>query len=116
MYSLCYVPRLSLRLLDSAMLRQCDEYHRSYADILYAWQLLDQRAEILKFQAGQSSSNNHKVCFVNVCRKCDGKVRGPYCEKSHCFAFTCSVCNLSVKGKVSDYHITLHRLAIGCLF
>ena len=33
--------------------RKCDEYRRSYANILYCWEMLDQRAEVLKFQVAR---------------------------------------------------------------
>lgn len=83
------------------MLHQCSEFHRSYADILYSWQLLDQRVEILKFQVMPTLDTiQQEIGFRNVCRGCGDKVPGPSCSKSHppCFAFTCSICNLSVKG------------------
>ena len=82
------------------MLRQCSEYHRSYADILYSWQLLDQRAEILKFQVTRTLDTiQQQIGFANLCKVCGAKVQGPACKTSHCFAFNCSICNLSVKGK-----------------
>ena len=86
-------------LLDSVMLQQCDEFRRSYTDILYSWKLLDQRAEILKYQVtGNRNLANKKTCFVNVCRRCGAKVNGPVCKVSRCYAITCSICSLSVKG------------------
>lgn len=81
------------------MLRQCSEYHKSYADILYSWQLLNQRAEILKFQVTRTLDTvQQQIGFANICKVCGEKVQGPSCIKSHCYAFTCSICNLSVKG------------------
>lgn len=87
------------------MLRQCDEYHRSYADILYVWELLNQRAEILKFQLTSSPDlASQNTGFVILCRSCGDKVKGPSCARSHCYAFICSICNLSVKGKQWHMH------------
>lgn len=83
------------------MLHQCSEYYRSYTDILYSWQLLEQRAEILKFKVTPTLDLiQQQICFVNVCKVCGDKVQGPSCTKSRCYTFTCSICNLSVKGAV----------------
>ena len=43
----------SARLLDDVLMRKCDEYRRGYANILYCWEMLDQRAEVLKFQVAR---------------------------------------------------------------
>ena len=59
-----------------------------------------QRAEVLKYQIAKQTANT-LVGFANLCRKCGDLVKGPPCEKSHCFAFNCSICNLSVRGKLS---------------
>ena len=88
------------RLLDTVMLRQCSEFHRAYADILYSWQLLDQRAEILKFKVTPSlDAHQEQIGFVNWCKACGNKVQGPTCKDSHSYTFNCSICNLSVKGE-----------------
>ena len=39
------------RLLDSVLIRQCDEFRRCYGNILYSWGMLSQRSEVLKFQS-----------------------------------------------------------------
>ena len=49
---------LSCRLLDAAMICQGDEYRRCYANILYHWQLLEQRAEVVKYQSKCSADHN----------------------------------------------------------
>ena len=41
------------RLLDDLLTRKCDEFRRSYTNILYSWGMLNQRAEVLKFQVTQ---------------------------------------------------------------
>lgn len=87
------------RLLDPLMTRQCDEYRRVYADILYAWDLLDKRSEVLKYQTAKLSLNS-QVELRSICHDCRQLVKGPSCKDSHCFAFSCSICNLSVRGKV----------------
>jgi len=90
-------------LLDDLLSRRCDEYTRAYANILYAWQLLDQRAEILKHQSSKEQVES-EIGFASQCRKCMEVVNNsPSCQKSSCFAFICSVCNLGVRGD-SLYH------------
>ena len=44
-------------LLDSLLIRQGDEYRRCYANILYQWQLLEQRAEVIKLQSTPSEDH-----------------------------------------------------------
>ena len=46
--------RLNCQLLDVSLIRQGDEYRRCYANILYQWQLLEQRAEVVKLQSKRS--------------------------------------------------------------
>ncbi len=46
-----------IRLLDDLLTRKCDEYRRTYANILYSWGMLDQRAEILKFQSHRKDTS-----------------------------------------------------------
>ena len=44
-------------LLDRLLIRQGDEYRRCYANILYRWQLLEQRAEVVKLQSTPSEDH-----------------------------------------------------------
>ena len=90
------------RLLDPLLTRQCDEYRRVYADILYAWDLLDKRSEVLKYQVGRLAQNS-QAKLRSICHQCGQLVKGPSCKDSHCFAFTCSICNLSVRGEYLRY-------------
>ena len=64
-YSKCYLEdeeraqeerthRLNCQLLDVSLIRQGDEYRRCYANILYQWQLLEQRAEVVKLRSKRS--------------------------------------------------------------
>lgn len=46
--------RLNCQLLDVSLIQQGDEYRRCYANILYQWQLLEQRAEVVKLQSSRS--------------------------------------------------------------
>lgn len=88
---------MNCRLLDDLLTCKCDEYRRSYANILYRWEMLTQRAEVLKFQVVRKESQM-KIGFSSQCRRCSELVTGPSCKNCKCFAFTCSICNLSVRG------------------
>lgn len=45
-------------LLEQKQLAQFDQYKKSYADILYKWGLLNQRAELLKYIS--ATEDNHE--------------------------------------------------------
>ena len=53
--------RQNCLLLDALLVRQGDEYRRCYANILYKWQLLEQRAEVVKLQSSSTSEDHHKI-------------------------------------------------------
>lgn len=84
-------------LLDSLLMRQGDEYRRCYANILYRWQLLEKRAEVVKLQSIPTDDHT-MIGFKNYCRDCGKQVNEPVCRTSKCFAFNCNICNLSVRG------------------
>ena len=58
----------SARLLDDVLTHKCDEYRRSYANILYCWEMLDQRAEVLKFQVARDESHIEIGNGSTLCR------------------------------------------------
>ena len=49
--------RQNCLLLDPLLVRQGDEYRRCYANILYRWQLLEKRAEVVKLQSMPSKDH-----------------------------------------------------------
>ena len=49
--------RQNCLLLDPLLVRQGDEYRRCYANILYRWQLLEKRAEVVKLQSTPSKDH-----------------------------------------------------------
>ena len=49
---------LNCLLLDVPLICQGDEYRRCYTDILYRWQLLEQRAEVVKLQSERSEDQS----------------------------------------------------------
>ena len=49
--------RQNCLLLDQLLVQQGDEYRRCYANILYCWQLLEKRAEVVKLQSKPSDDH-----------------------------------------------------------
>ncbi|PRP84715.1 WD repeat-containing protein 59-like [Planoprotostelium fungivorum] len=106
-------------LLDSTKKDSYDKYRLYYAEILFRWQLLDKRAEILKFTQQNSRTNQDKsssaIEFTPVCLRCnrmlgsEGNRGGPkelredgvYCTNCRDWGFKCIICHLAVKGSSS---------------
>ncbi|XP_071547445.1 GATOR2 complex protein WDR59 isoform X3 [Panulirus ornatus] len=87
----------SARFLDSNRSQQFDEMKRAYADILYRWGLLEQRAMIMKYLQVQPPA--HKgVEFQTDCVHCGQSAKGPQCLYCRRFSFSCSICHVAVKG------------------
>nr|XP_027223649.1 GATOR complex protein WDR59-like isoform X3 [Penaeus vannamei] len=89
--------RNSTKFLDCSRSQQYDELRRAYADILYRWGLLKQRAMVLKYLQAQPPA--HKgVEFPTDCVHCGQSAKGPQCRYCRCFSFSCSICHVAVKG------------------
>ncbi|XP_064109402.1 GATOR2 complex protein WDR59-like isoform X6 [Macrobrachium nipponense] len=94
-WDLCMVRHNSL--LDAGRSHQYNEMRRAYADILYRWGLLEQRAMVLKYL--QTSPTVHKgVEFQTDCVHCGQSAKGPQCLYCRRFSFTCSICHIALKG------------------
>eukprot|EP00794_Sanderia_malayensis_P018843 gene18843-20739_t len=59
----------SCRLLDPAHSRQYDSFKKAYSDILYRWNLLTKRAEVLKF-VSDVSMPHRGLGLLNFCVAC----------------------------------------------
>ncbi|XP_069174036.1 GATOR2 complex protein WDR59 isoform X5 [Procambarus clarkii] len=89
--------KTSARFLDCNRSQQFDEMKRAYADILYRWGLLQQRAMILKYLQVQPPA--HKgVEFQTDCVHCGQSAKGPQCLYCRRFSFSCAICHVAVKG------------------
>ncbi|XP_042204351.1 GATOR complex protein WDR59-like isoform X3 [Homarus americanus] len=89
--------KTSAKFLDCNRSQQFDEMKRAYADILYRWGLLEQRAMILKYLQGQPPA--HKgVEFQTDCVHCGQSAKGPQCLYCRRFSFSCAICHVAVKG------------------
>ncbi|GFY67711.1 GATOR complex protein WDR59 [Trichonephila inaurata madagascariensis] len=85
------------KLLDPNHAAQFDQYKMVYADILYRWGLLEQRAQVLKTVS--VSPEKHKgVEFINECHYCKRDVTGAQCQFCKKFSFSCVICCVAVKG------------------
>jgi hypothetical protein len=86
------------KLLDPARARQYDEYKRAYSEILYCWDLLPQRVEMLK--CVRSEQQDHfRLSFAVKCEQCERPVKGSIvCSHCKIYAFRCAVCHVAVKG------------------
>lgn len=98
-------------LLNPQRAAQLDVLRLNYADMLYRWGLLEQRAEILKFLSRQTSIENQSTppeqnMQVQIrCYMCGSEVSARdricyTCRKSRS-QIRCSVCHVLVKGMVN---------------
>ncbi|KAF8783299.1 GATOR complex protein WDR59 like protein [Argiope bruennichi] len=87
----------SSKLLDPAHSAQFDQYKMVYADVLYRWGLLEQRAQVLKTVS--TPAEKHKgVDFINECHYCHKDVTGAQCQFCKKYSFSCVICCVAVKG------------------
>ncbi|XP_054717555.1 GATOR complex protein WDR59-like [Uloborus diversus] len=85
------------RLLDPAHAAEFDNYKLIYADILYRWNLLEQRAQVLKTVS--ATIERHKgIDFLIECQHCKKDVNGAHCYHCKKFALSCAICSVAVKG------------------
>lgn len=71
---------------------------KSYADILYCYGLLPQRAEVLKYLSFPPAPPSNGVEFVTECHVCKKTTRGPSCTHCKKYLLHCSICTLPVRG------------------
>ncbi|XP_064466934.1 GATOR2 complex protein WDR59-like isoform X2 [Ornithodoros turicata] len=89
--------RANIRLLNPSNSAQYDEFKKKYAEILYKWSLLEQRAQVLKHLT--SSPPKHKgVDFLIICHYCKCDVRGVQCTRCRKLSLHCIICRVAVRG------------------
>ncbi|EFA85200.1 hypothetical protein PPL_02200 [Heterostelium album PN500] len=104
----------SFCLLTPSHSRSYDQYLNLYSDILLRWELLDKRAELMKFVSSpqtvsdQSANNNNNnnnnsnalkpIQFQITCLKCQRNLVDNFCVSCKIFAFKCAICHISVRG------------------
>lgn len=92
------------QLLDPSRTRQFDQFLLSYAEILFRWKLLDQRAQVLQRLSSPDCLNKHMLHFTDLivyCYVCHKRSLSVVCDKCKRYKFQCSICHLMVKGSSS---------------
>ncbi|GFG32156.1 hypothetical protein Cfor_09334, partial [Coptotermes formosanus] len=87
----------SVKMLDEKNSHLYDTYKKAYSEILHRWNLLDARAQVLKYMSTPAEVHRG-VEFYSECQNCNNKVRGASCLMCKRLVLQCSVCNLSVRG------------------
>lgn len=79
-----------------------DLYIRRYADLLYGWGLLTQRAELLQHLTSAASPDGgflDELYFDMECPRCTGSTHLGHCRSCNDFSFRCSICDNAVRGQ-----------------
>lgn len=85
------------RFVYNSELRLYDHYMNQYADVLYRWNLLGKRAEVIKFLS--EPQKPHKgVEFSTRCYNCPQMFRGAQCGTCKALGFQCVICHVAVRG------------------
>ncbi|XP_033625882.1 GATOR complex protein WDR59-like [Asterias rubens] len=94
---------LSTQLLEPLLSVQFDAFKKSYADILYRWRLLQERAQVVSYISCPSFTNNDLSFsdFGVVCQKCQRRSYKVQCEHCRSYSFQCALCHTAVKGSSS---------------
>ncbi|KAI9022925.1 hypothetical protein CLU79DRAFT_791747 [Phycomyces nitens] len=96
----------STPLLNPRSAAQHDVLRLAYADMLYRWSLLDQRAELLKFMSGPIFPDVEKTMQINIrCYYCGSEVSSKDSGCNSCrkirSQIRCSLCHVLVRGLVN---------------
>ncbi|KAL3280859.1 hypothetical protein HHI36_004087 [Cryptolaemus montrouzieri] len=77
------------------------EYYKlAYAETLYRWGLLYNRAEVLKYLS--TSQETHKgVEFLSECKHCMKSTRASNCSSCRRLTLNCTICHISVRGSAN---------------
>ncbi|XP_059471344.1 GATOR complex protein WDR59 isoform X2 [Neocloeon triangulifer] len=88
------------KMLDEKNSELHDCFKRVYAEILYRWELLEARAQVLKYVS--TNIEVHKgVEFLTDCLHCSKPAQGPSCIFCKRLALQCAICHVSVRGSAN---------------
>ncbi|XP_031559913.1 GATOR complex protein WDR59-like [Actinia tenebrosa] len=87
----------SCRMTKSNKVSLHDHFKRLYSDVLYRWNMLDKRVEVLKFLS-KPQETGKGIEFSTRCFKCRQKIIGAHCVSCMRFGLQCSICNVAVRG------------------
>ncbi|KAK2724947.1 GATOR2 complex protein WDR59-like isoform X2 [Artemia franciscana] len=85
------------KLLDPAKASVYDSIRWAYAEILYRWEMPDERAVVLKFQS-IPSGNHMGIDFFVECNVCRDFVKESCCRRCRKIALQCALCHVGVRG------------------
>uniref|UniRef100_A0A1B6LD05 RWD domain-containing protein n=1 Tax=Graphocephala atropunctata TaxID=36148 RepID=A0A1B6LD05_9HEMI len=86
--------------MDESHTQVYDEYKRAYAEILHRWNLLDARAQVLKYMS--TMPEPHRGIELKAdCQHCRKSGQDAVCTVCKRPALQCVVCHLSVRGVMS---------------
>jgi hypothetical protein len=87
------------RLFDEKYTVLYDGYKKAYAEALHRWELLDDRAQVLKHLSTSLCDVQKGVVELQCeCRICGKISRSPQCANCKGLSFQCVVCHITVKG------------------
>ncbi|XP_041453847.1 GATOR complex protein WDR59-like [Lytechinus variegatus] len=95
------IHRANIQLIDPSQRHQLDKFKKKYADILYKWNLLEARAELLKYMTYPERSRHSQLDFSDFgieCRRCKKKSMSVQCKECKKYAFACAICHVAVRG------------------
>jgi hypothetical protein len=106
---------------DEQILSQYKCHVLAYAEMLFRWQLLNKRLELLKSAKITTSHVNNREAIFDVqhaCGKCN-RTLDPHIETCSCCTLRtlkprCSLCRLPVKGLSRTCGNCLHVIHLGC--
>ncbi|KAJ8920742.1 hypothetical protein NQ315_004881 [Exocentrus adspersus] len=91
------------------------EYYKfAYAETLYRWGLLYNRAEVIKYMCNLPEPHRG-VEFLTDCKNCLKPAKNCICNTCKNFSLNCIVCHLSVRGSANCCMICGHGGHTSCL-
>ncbi|KAH0953331.1 hypothetical protein HN011_003128 [Eciton burchellii] len=89
----------NIKLFDEKYTVLYDGYKKAYAEALHRWELLDDRAQVLKHLSTSLCDVQKGVVELQCeCRICGKISRSPQCANCKGLSFQCVVCHITVKG------------------
>lgn len=83
--------------LDESNVWLYDEYKRAYAEILHRWNLLDARAQVLKYMSTPPEPHRG-IEIKSDCQYCHEPGQDAYCTTCKKPSLQCIICHISIKG------------------
>lgn len=85
-------------LLNPGQMTRYDQLKQHYAELLYKWNLLEQRCLVLNHITTQNNREITDVQFKKRCASCALETEELTCSRCRKLVFKCTVCELGVRG------------------